>query len=790
MTEHVTLASLAATRCWVAWQVEARKLGEKPTKVPYSPGGYRASANKPASWGTREAAAKRAALLPRPFGLGGVGLEFTTLGDGRCTGGIDLDSCRDPSSGKLLAWARGFVDQLASYTEVSPSGTGVKIFFTFDAADYLKLRAALGRTSEGALLFSKNWKLPADNHPPGVEVHLGNRYFATTFDILPGSPEALRTIPTVDLLRLIQVDVPHFIVEHGGEIGESDIATTQMRPKNDGRPAASRRPRKANGSVDTSRSAAAFAIGGKARREGADFNGMCDALRVHPHTADWFAEKGSANGGRELHRIWEKTDPTIGEVILSRGKPLESARQFVLRRHTLGEIRTLLHQNATFYTWHRSHYRECPMEEMRSQLYAFLDTAKAISDEGEVIDFDPTRTRVANVMDALAAEVQLSNQIRPPAWLVNIGGPAAAEIVCCANKLLHLATGDTCQHTPSFFTLNALPFDYQPGAPAPTHWLAFLKSIWSDDEESISTLQEMFGLCLTGQTQYQKAFLLVGPKRSGKGTIARILTQLIGPDNVASPTLSGLGTNFGLAPLIGKRVAIVSDARLSGRADQQVIVERLLSVTGEDGLTIDRKFLESWTGKLNARFVILTNEMPRLTDSSGALASRFVVIRMVQSFYGKEDLSLGSRLEPELPGILCWAIAGWRRLTQRGFFVSPESSADVHVVTWKTLGSPYRCIPPRLLHGGPGKVCLIRSRLYNHWRAWCQDQGREHPGSKQTFGRDLAAAVSGLKTTQPRDQNGKQTPTILRGCRTFSRQRDSASDTRFGALHKHSSRDE
>ncbi len=114
-------------------------------------------------------------------------MEFTTLGDGRCTGGVDLDSCRDPSSGKLLAWAQKFVDQLASYTEVSPSGTGVKVFFTFDAADYLKLREALGRTSEGALLFSKNWKLTADNHPPGVEVHLGNRYFATTFDILPGS---------------------------------------------------------------------------------------------------------------------------------------------------------------------------------------------------------------------------------------------------------------------------------------------------------------------------------------------------------------------------------------------------------------------------------------------------------------------------------------------------------------------------------------------------------------------------------------------------------------------------
>jgi putative DNA primase/helicase len=55
------------------------------------------------------------------------------------------------------------------------------------------------------------------------------------------------------------------------------------------------------------------------------------------------------------------------------------------------------------------------------------------------------------------------------------------------------------------------------------------------------------------------------------------------------------------------------------------VVERLLSITGEDTLTIDRKYREPWTGRLPTRFMILTNELPRFSDSSGALASRFVV---------------------------------------------------------------------------------------------------------------------------------------------------------------------
>jgi putative DNA primase/helicase len=151
---------------------------------------------------------------------------------------------------------------------------------------------------------------------------------------------------------------------------------------------------------------------------------------------------------------------------------------------------------------------------------------------------------------------------------------------------------------------------------------------------------------------------LVGPKRSGKGTIGRVLTRLIGKHNCVAPTLAGLGTNFGLAPLIGKRLAIISDARLSGRADQHAIAERLLSITGEDALTIDRKYGSAWTGQLGSRFMILSNELPRLTGVSGALAGRFIMLSLTESFYGREDPGLTDNLLTALPGILNWAIAG------------------------------------------------------------------------------------------------------------------------------------
>ena len=141
---------------------------------------------------------------------------------------------------------------------------------------------------------------------------------------------------------------------------------------------------------------------------------------------------------------------------------------------------------------------------------------------------------------------------------------------------------------------------------------------------------------------------MVGPTRCGKGTIARTLTELVGRDNVAAPTLASLSTNFGLAPLIGKPLAIIADARLGSRSDPAAIAERLLSVSGEDALTIDRKFQPAWTGRLPTRFVVLTNELPRLVDASGALAKRFLVLTMQQSFLGREDHGLTGKLLAEL----------------------------------------------------------------------------------------------------------------------------------------------
>ena len=89
---------------------------------------------------------------------------------------------------------------------------------------------------------------------------------------------------------------------------------------------------------------------------------------------------------------------------------------------------------------------------------------------------------------------------------------------------------------------------------------------------------------------------------------------------------------FGRWPLIGKMLAVVADARLGSKADVHAVAEQLLSISGGDPQTINRKSQTFWTGYLGVRFLITTNELPTIADASGTLPSRFVLLKLTRSF--------------------------------------------------------------------------------------------------------------------------------------------------------------
>ena len=154
-----------------------------------------------------------------------------------------------------------------------------------------------------------------------------------------------------------------------------------------------------------------------------------------------------------------------------------------------------------------------------------------------LVPFQPNRYKVANVLEALKAIGHVAAS-RAAARLALDGVATRSGSTQARSSRSRTASSTrrraSCDRTPrSSSAQHVLPFAYDPDAPKPTRWLRFLDELWGDDEESKATLAEWFGYVLSGDTAQQKMFLLVGPKRSGKGTIARVLTGLLGAHNTA-----------------------------------------------------------------------------------------------------------------------------------------------------------------------------------------------------------------------------------------------------------------
>jgi putative DNA primase/helicase len=367
-------------------------------------------------------------------------------------------------------------------------------------------------------------------------------------------------------------------------------------------------------------------------------------------------------------------------------KPMAVARQLAAVDYTHPErALRLRHWRGSWWSWHTTAWAELEQRAVASAAYTFTEHATYWDPKtGQATAWAPTRHKIGDLLDALAAIVHLPEETLSPGWLD--GRTYDGLLVSCANGLLDVSRRELLPHTPAFFNATSVPFPYDADALEPTSWLRFLENLWGDDADSVGALQEWFGYVVSGRLDLQKILLLIGPTRAGKGVIARILGALVGAGNVAGPTLSSLNGDFGLAPLLGKTLAVVSDARLNGR-NSHVVVERLLSISGEDTLTVNRKYREQWTGRLPTRLMLCSNELPELGDASAAIAGRFLPLLLTRSWLGREDHELDRKLHAELPEILNWALDGLERLAAQGRFTRPPG-ADEAMVALQDLASP------------------------------------------------------------------------------------------------------
>jgi len=143
---------------WVCWKYEERD--GKPTKVPKNPNtGGNAASNNPATWGTYD----EAILACKAANFDGIGFMLDP-GAVKLVG-VDLDYCLD--NGTIKPWAKDIVTTLNSYTEITPSGEGLRVFLFGD--------------------------LPPKGRKNGqVELYTSGRFLTVTGNHLDGTPTEIK----------------------------------------------------------------------------------------------------------------------------------------------------------------------------------------------------------------------------------------------------------------------------------------------------------------------------------------------------------------------------------------------------------------------------------------------------------------------------------------------------------------------------------------------------------------------------------------------------------------------
>ena len=460
-----------------------------------------------------------------------------------------------------------------------------------------------------------------------------------------------------------------------------------------------------------------------------------------------------ANGIKAFRELIEQAsepegiEGSIAKDQLGSINPEDVAQEYVQSQYQDNAL-TLRYWQGSFQKYYRGRYEELPDSDVRADLVRVLSRDYCAIKQSDV----------SNVMLNVQSRCSVLSLRRPPVWLDGGDHIAkawdAGDTFVTRSHLINLRLlcdrkpDAVVVNSPHYFNFSAADYEFDHQAPAPIRWLNFLNELWPDDPSSIELLRQWIGYLLTLDTRQQKIMLMVGPKRSGKGTIARVIRAVIGDRNCCAPTLAGLATNFGLSPLLGKSAAIIGDARLSRRTDVAATTERLLSISGEDGQTIDRKHKEPVTVQLPTRFTIISNELPSLDDASGALAGRLLILRLTQSFYGGEDKNLSHDLLAERQGILLWAIGGWYALRQAGRFTQPESGQDL-VDQMQDLASPTAEFVRERCRLGPDASVRLAD-LYREFREWEELRGTKHVVAVNTFSRDLTAAFPSLRRARSR----------------------------------------
>jgi putative DNA primase/helicase len=412
-------------------------------------------------------------------------------------------------------------------------------------------------------------------------------------------------------------------------------------------------------------------------------------------------------------------------TLIADDRPTTIARAFLDANYRMAGRYSLRRWESTWYRYGGSKYVPLKDEPFTKPLYDWAYDKSVQRESPKGITIAPlvaNPTLVSAVSQAIMAETLIPNPTMP-CWINGHNGPDPSDLIPFTNGILHVpafldgSSEFLLESTPDFFTTASLPFAFDATATCPT-WFSFLNSSLGDEPEKSLLIQEWIGYCMTPDTRMDKMMFLRGPTCAGKSKVLNVLKALVGAEQTADTSFADLSGQFGIAPLVGKLICIIADARTPKGAATRGL-ELLLNISGSDSVQINRKFKDQIEShKLTARVTIASNEFLKVPDHAGALIRRMNIIEFQRSFIGREDFGLEAKLMKEIPGIAIWALEGLRRLRANGVFTVPPSSRSA-LMDMRTANSPVAAFLIECCEDRTGSE-VTKNEIYDAWVGWCE----------------------------------------------------------------------
>lgn len=663
---------LKVTPHWLLWRWVNRN--GKPTKPPFQPSGASGKANDPQTWSTFDAVMGEL-VKGKYSGVGFVLTEDTGLV------AWDLDHCLNPKTGELASWAENIVESLKSYTEITPSGEGLRIF------------------SKGNIPKAGTKKGP-------IECYKDKRYVTVTGNtfrynkIISADNEGLfsKIFVASDKDKHIELLQVGKWKEAGyPSQSEADLAFCSYLA------------RRCNGDpikID-------------------ELFRQCKLFRpkwdVQHHADGTTYGQTTIKKALENYSIWNNLNLT------------DLGNAYRLSHLGLNRIKNCA---GSWFVWDGKRFKRDTRNEI---IYFAEEVVKTLREEA--MKFEDKDVQKAYLKYATACESvgKLESMIKLAASRreLSIDTQELDQDIYAINfNNGTLLVDDFVQNDPIHKITKLVPYEYRT-ADCPM-WEEFLRVVLPDPEVR-DFVQRCVGYSITGSIQEQKLFFLYGGGANGKSTFIDVIQNIFGEYCVKIPSELLVvrnnmdGNSYGLADLRGARIAIASETENSRRLNESLVK----TITGDGMIKARFLYKDFFEFRSTAKLWIIGNHKPVIRGTDLGIWRRILLIPFTVTIpEEQQDKNLLDKLMVEADGIINWAIEGLIKWRKDGL------KAPTAVVTateeYKEEEDYLNAFFQEFCDADPNntKYKVLHSALYDRYVKWAE-ANNEHIFSSKQFANAL-----------------------------------------------------